>query len=290
MRVRTVAKWTGIVLGGLLLAVAAAVAWVYASIGEDLDRTYVFNVAAVPVPTAPEDVEEGARLARRRGCNDGCHGDGTAGSIWMEFPDGSKLVAPDLGAKAQHYSDSDFARLLRHGVRPDGTSVIAIMPSNMFYHLSDEDMGRIIAFLRTREPADPLPESRWGPIGRAMLYYYRSVFENIVVADAYDHAAARPDPNSDDPLERGRYLALTVCTECHGDDLRGFPQESIPTLAVVAAYSREQFGHLVRTGEPIGGRELDLMAEVAVGRFAHFTDAEVDDLYAFLRTLAAAAP
>jgi len=289
MRIRTFAKWTGIVLGCLLLAAGAVVGWFYWSIGQDLDRKYVFDVAAVPVPTSPKDLEEGARLARLRGCNGGCHGDGTGGAIWMEFPDGSKLVAPDLGARAQVYSDLDFVRLLRHGIRPNGTSVIAIMPSNMFYHLTDEDLGRIIAFVRSRQPTEPLPDSHWGPIGRAMLYYYRTVYEDIVVADSYDHAAASPDPYSDDPVEHGRYLALTACTECHGDDLHGSPPDEIPPLTVVAAYSEEQFRHLMQTGEPIGGRELGLMSEVAVGRFSHFTDAEVGDLYAFLSTLIAAA-
>ena len=43
----------------------------------------------------------------------------------------------------------------------------------------------------------------------------------------------------------------------------------------------------MREGIGLGGRELGLMREVAIGRFAHFTEAEVDALYAYLRTLAA---
>lgn len=39
----------------------------------------------------------------------------------------------------------------------------------------------------------------------------------------------------------------------------------------------------------LGGRELGLMADVARSRFAYFTDAEIQALHAFLRTLGAAA-
>lgn len=42
----------------------------------------------------------------------------------------------------------------------------------------------------------------------------------------------------------------------------------------------------MRTGEPLGNRQLMLMADVAVNRFARFTDAEVDALHAYLVTLA----
>lgn len=42
----------------------------------------------------------------------------------------------------------------------------------------------------------------------------------------------------------------------------------------------------MRTGRPLDGRQLGLMANVAVTRFAHFTDAEVSAVHAYLRTLA----
>ena len=66
------------------------------------------------------------------------------------------------------------------------------------------------------------------------------------------------------------------------------PAESpAPPLAIVSAYSRPQFHHLLRTGEPVGGRRLGLMAEVARGRFSRLTDAEVDAIYNYLSALAA---
>jgi len=38
----------------------------------------------------------------------------------------------------------------------------------------------------------------------------------------------------------------------------------------------------MRTGEPVGGRRLGLMAEVARGRFAYLTEREIDAIYDYL--------
>ena len=78
-----------------------------------------------------------------------------------------------------------------------------------------------------------------------------------------------------------------MCTECHGEDLRGSAVDMvIPDLAAVAAYPLEEFRKLMRTGVPLDGRELGMMADVATGRFAQFTDDEIGDLHSFLQTLA----
>ena len=52
-------------------------------------------------------------------------------------------------------------------------------------------------------------------------------------------------------------------------------------LAIVAAYSLEQFQHLLRTAGSVDGRPLPPMSWV---RNVDFTDEEIDDPFAFLRT------
>jgi hypothetical protein len=47
----------------------------------------------------------------------------------------------------------------------------------------------------------------------------------------------------------------------------------------------EQFATLMREGVPPSGAELAMMGQVARGRFAHWTDEDVDDLYAYLTDL-----
>ncbi len=101
--------------------------------------------------------------------------------------------------------------------------------------------------------------------------------------------AAPPDA-AGDAAARGRYVAQVACGHCHSPDLRGAsnPEFTSPSLAVVAGYTREQFGALLKTGIAVGGREVGLMSQTARANLAHLTDAEVDDLYAYLRAFAAA--
>lgn len=78
-----------------------------------------------------------------------------------------------------------------------------------------------------------------------------------------------------------------MCTECHGLDLEGGDGPNAPPpLVVVAGYGPDAFARLMETGEPIGDRELDLMKEVALGRFSHMTDRAVAALHAYLQARA----
>jgi mono/diheme cytochrome c family protein len=107
-------------------------------------------------------------------------------------------------------------------------------------------------------------------------------------AEQLIQAAAAPAAARTEIGERGRYLALSICSECHGPDLSGdeTPDFVAPALGVVAAYSLEEFRHLMRTGEPIGGRELGLMRVRAQRGLSHLTDSEIEALYEYLSGLA----
>ncbi len=291
MRVRTILKWLGLAVGAVVGIMLVGVVAIYVFIGIELDRTFDIPGTQVDVSYDEATIAEGERLARLRGCNGGCHGETVNGGVFFEVPDGTAVVAPDLGRVAREYSIDELERVIRHGVRQDGTSVIRIMPSDMFYHLSDDDLGAIIAFLKSQEAGDEsLPSRRVGPLGRLMFFYYRNLLGTLLTAEAIEHDAPRLQPTKTDASSHGRYLASTICTECHGDDLRGGADDFAPSLAIVAAYSLDDFRRLMRTGEPVGGRELDLMARVALSRFAYFSDSEIDDLHAYLTTLASTAP
>jgi hypothetical protein len=43
----------------------------------------------------------------------------------------ARLVAPNVVRAIKAYSNPELARLLRHGVRPNGSGVV-VMPSSMF--------------------------------------------------------------------------------------------------------------------------------------------------------------
>jgi mono/diheme cytochrome c family protein len=196
----------------------------------------------------------------------------------------ARIPAPNLSTTLPGYSNEELARTLRHGISRDGRRMV-IMPSSMYYHLSDGDLGAIIAWLRTVPPApNNLGTRSIGLLGRLGLALGDFQVEPALI----DHRAPRLSADTTDPLVRGEYLARTICTECHGPALEG-EAEFTPHLGIVAGYTAAQFEHLMQTGEPIGGRELALMGEVARGRFVHLTGPERVALYEYLRTLAAAA-
>lgn len=271
-------KWFGIVLGGLigLLLAAAAVVWLLG--GRVMNRRYdAPTVTAIPIPTDSASLAEGERLAKIRGCP-GCHEQDLAGGVLFEAPFLGRIVATNLTRVVREYSDTELIRAIRYGVKPNSRSVM-VMPSTMLSPLTDHDLGAIIGYLKSRPAVDrELPTFRLGLLGRFFLW--RDVF--WMDADRIDMTASRPNLDLIEPASLGRYLALTSCTECHGIDLMGAESSGTPALVIVAGYREEQFSRLMRTGVPMDGRELGLMAGVARSRFVHFTDAEMAALYAFL--------
>lgn len=284
MWIKRTLRWFGFALLGIVGFAAAAVLLVYIIMGRDLARNYTVEGESIAVPTDTASIEEGQRQAQLRGCSGGCHGRTTEGQIFVELFDGTRVVAPDLGHYAARYSTIDLERAIRHGVKPDRTSVIRIMPSEMFSTLDDEHLGMIIAYLRSQTEGETrLPESRYGPAARVIGFLFKRKVGTLLAADLIDHENP-PSISSTDEVDFGRYLAHTDCTECHGSDLHGSPDGSAPSLVVAMAYSRDDFERLLREGVPLGSRELGLMAGVARSRFVRFTDAEITALHDYLLT------
>lgn len=278
---RTALKWVGrgVLAVFLLLVVAAGV--VYALSERMIRQTYDVPAAAIPIPTDSAAIAEGERLARTRGCYNGCHGEAAEGGLFIEDRLLGSIDAPDLTRAVHTLTDEQLVRVIRLGVRADGSSVF-VMPSADFYHLSDEDLGAIVAYLRSLPRTDgPETRVRLGPLGR--LLFVMGEFQPA--AAAIEHDAPRVDPgDGSDPLLVGEYVARTACAECHGRNFEGSPgpPEATPNLAITAAYTPDGFRTLIREGTPLDGRDLRLMDDMSRNRFSYFTDAEIDGLYAFL--------
>jgi mono/diheme cytochrome c family protein len=272
-------KWLGFALGTVVVLALVATVAVYVKAERVFARTYDVAPLTVTLPTDSLAPERGERVARIRGCF-GCHGSGLEGKVFFDEPGLARIVAPNLTQLVATATDGQLARAIRRGVRVDGRSVFA-MPSPMFYHLSEADLADLLAYLRTLAPvADSLPPDELRVFGRLglVLGQYTPLTADI------DTTVPYPDVTPQGPPEAwGRYIALTSCTECHGDDLEGDSANGVPSLRIVGGYSTEDFAKLMRTGVPLGGRKLDLMEEVALGRFVHLTDEEVAALYTYLR-------
>jgi mono/diheme cytochrome c family protein len=273
-------RWTrglAFLAGGIvaLIVVALVVLFVWSEI--ILRRTYDVPLETFVAPSDSASIAAGERQAILRGCYSGCHGTQLEGGVFFDEPGVARVTAPDLTRVMYTHSDAELERVIRHGVRRNGRSVFA-MPSSGFSEMTDEDLADIIAFVRSRPRGDGAETGlEAGPLGRLGIV----LGQFPPIATEIEHTGGHGQ-GPDGPSGPGRYLARTICSECHGLELQGFPEDSIPPLAVAKTYSLEQFTTLLRTGVPVGGRTLGLMAEVARSRFYAFTDEEILQIYNYL--------
>lgn len=243
----------------------------------------VATAAAIVAAVPKGDPVEGARIARRVGC-DGCHDEGgKGGGFDIKTPEGDRLVAPNLTQRRALYDDAGIAALLHEGKTHDGHRPVG-MPIFMFQHLSDAEVRDIIAWLRGLPVVENpgLAESALTAATVKQLQEGTYPFDDDIPDPGNQPPATRPV----EQLALGRHIAMTSCGECHGRDLNGWgPGDPAPSLAVAKAYTPEKFTGLMRTGEiATGGKsKTGMMSGIATYRFAStLTDGEIAALKLYL--------
>lgn len=266
--------WTGVslaCLGGL------AYGGVYLAVERELVVPPMLSAAPVRLPAG--DVAEGERLARVLGCR-GCHGADLGGRVFFEAPRVVRLVAPNLTQVRERYSDEKFLRLMRSGAKADGRLAL-VMPSRAFQRLRDDQLAHVLAYLRAAPAvARDLPPSQIQLMARIGMLTGKYDLESFR-ADKPESAGVLADRHEADV---GRHLALVACSECHGIDLGGFPEEGTPGFVAAKAYDDAEFARLMREGITKAGGESasGMMSAAARDRFAALTDQEIEALKAFL--------
>jgi cytochrome c553 len=280
-------RWIGATLAALAGLAIVAYATLYLLSERVLRRTYEKPpTVALSIPRDPTSIDEGRRLATIRGCFGGCHGRQAEGAVMFDKPMIARIVAPNLTAAVRKFSDAELSVIIRNGVRPDGRSML-VMPSEVFVGLTDEDLARIIAFLKSLPVvAGPGPSISPGPIGRLGLVAGKFKTVSQLIAETVP-----PPDATNEEAKHGRYLARTICAECHGTALRGDsnPDFTSPDLRMVSAYSPDAFTKLLRTGIAIGERDVGVMSTQARNNLSRLTDAEIAALYSYLHAMPEAA-
>lgn len=107
-----------------------------------LPVTIIDHGAARRPPASGITVEYGEYLATVGGCRS-CHGSGLAGT---GEPD-----APDLTRRRlSSWTEADFLRALRQGVRPDGSAIDPTkMPWSRSGHMTDEEIMAVWSYIRS---------------------------------------------------------------------------------------------------------------------------------------------
>ena len=272
-------RWLILSIIGVLVIWVLIVVGVFVASQSIIDRTYAYKDVNLVIADDNQTIIEGQRQARIHGCFNSCHGLGSEGKMFSDGQLGISLPAPNLTKLAREYSAAEFERAVRQGIKPDGTALF-FMPAPMYYNLNNDQLAQIISFLRRLpEQNTKLEERSFG-----LSYRWRLLTEDVrIMPEEVQKVPYVGDISHVDPLDHGRYLAMTTCSQCHGANLNGRDDwTKPPSLIVTTVYTFEDFKRLLRTGEAIGGRDVGAMRVASKRRFANFNDEELFNLYLFL--------
>ena len=299
-------KVFGFVLVALLVAVLAVYAWASYAAGRKLARIYTTHTAdfPIPYPAGGQDSAQGATAALERGkhlvearygCAE-CHGQDFAGGVMVDDPAIGRILGPNLtqgkGGVTTGFRAADWDRIVRHGIKPDGRP--ALMPSEDFREMSDQELSDIIVFIRSQPPVDrEVPSPALGPLGKVLLATGKFTLSADAVGSERAHAATPPEAAP--TVHFGRHIAAT-CMGCHRADLGGGPivggDPSWPPAANltpgpegIGRWTFAQFRTALREGKRPDGTALRPPMSAMVPYARKMKDVELEALWAYLRSL-----
>ncbi|NYT40352.1 c-type cytochrome [Sphingomonas sp. R-74633] len=265
----------GRVLGALVAIVLVLMAVLYGGSQWVIGRSHAVPLAHIDIPRDAASIAEGGRLATIEGCR-GCHGPNSEGLVWSKDLLGGTIAPPAIARKIASYSDDELVRLIRHGVKRDG-SALFIMSTGAHRNLADDDLAKIIAWLRTLKPGpkDSLADTSFGPMPRFGILTggFKSSVHPETVAEVHR------------PADVGRYFYKSICADCHLlDKTNTVEGETAPALAPMAAsYDAAAFKKLLRTGVGMSKPNLGLMSGVAKESLHALSDDEIAALQTYLK-------
>lgn len=272
-------------------------------------------LAVCPLPAAaaePEILQRGAYLIRAAGCIS-CHtdkkakGEAFAGGRALKTPFGT-FYSPNITADKQtgigSWSDEDFVRALKTGVRPDGSRYFPVFPYTSYTLMRDRDALAIKAYLFSLPPVakknrdhDVSPPFGW----RWPMRIWQLLF--------FDEGGFVSDTKQDEVWNRGAYIvtALAHCGECHTprnfagaldrelwmagteDGPEGDAVPNItPAHATGIGWSADQLSFFLKTGtKPDWESAEGVMGEAVSDGYKFLTDQDIDAIVRYINTLPA---
>jgi mono/diheme cytochrome c family protein len=203
-------------------------------------------------------------------------------------------ITPDKATGIGAWSDDDIKKLLRTGMRPSGVPVAAVMPTGFYDIITDADMDAIVAYLRTLKPiSNKVPDP---------------IYKISAPRQVFPGAEAPYTPAMlNDAMKKGFYLAtIGHCMECHtpmtkgqhdwtADLARGgqeFPGPwGVSTSRNITSSKAKGIGEwtdaeikrAITTGVDKDGNKLK--GPMGYQYYAHMTDADLDAVIGWVRTL-----
>jgi mono/diheme cytochrome c family protein len=315
--IRKLLKIVGVLVAVLVVLVAGVYIWATIATNRILAQTFVTHEAdfPIPFPLDPAEVasmgltEDAARqLARTRAVERGqhlvaarytctaCHSANFGGGVMVDaFPIGS-LLAPNLtlgtGSRTADFKPRDWDRIVRHSVLRDGHG--AVMPSEDFQHMSDQELSDIVSYIRSLPPVDnTVPKSTFGPLGKVLVATGKMRLSATFIEHTTPHPV-RP-PQEAVSAEFGKHLA-SVCSGCHGPDFSGGPipggdpswppaRNLTPDATGLKGWTYEQFVNALTNGQRPDGTALRAPMSLMTAYGKSMKDVERRALWAYLQSL-----
>jgi mono/diheme cytochrome c family protein len=257
---------------------------------------------------AQGDVKRGEYLAKAGGCH-GCHTEtgekavSYAGGRELKTPFGTFYgpnITPHAEAGLGRWSEADFMRALREGVRRDGAHYFPAFPYASFTRITDADVRDLWVYLRSLPPSPRAnrPHELRFPFGwRWLVGPWKWLF--------FAPGPLAPEPGRPAALQRGAYLTIALghCGECHtprnflggpkrglflAGTLEGPEGKATPNLTPtrLKPWSDKELSEFLRTGIYSDGDVVgETMGEVIRNTTGQLNAADLAAMVAYLRSL-----
>jgi mono/diheme cytochrome c family protein len=292
---KKVFKWIGIVLGSLIGLILVTLVVLFLVGNSRLNKTYSFPPSNLTIPTDQASIDFGKH--RAESLCEGCHGKDLSGiEKWFNAGplgtiDSANLTTGEGGFGKEATSDEDYVLAIRHGVDPEGLPLF--MPAVVSTaNLSDEDLGAIIAYIKTVPPVDHVTTGHhFTPLAKVML---AAGMLGKLPVESVSHNLHVTAPERGVSAAYGEYLTNTNdCHVCHGPNLNGGPfpdptkKKISPNLTFggeISAWTEDQFVNTIRTGTTPSGHNLD-PDFMPWKDYRLLTDDELKAIFVYLQSL-----
>ena len=285
-------KWLGIALGSLVALVLVGLGVLYFRGSAMIGQKYDIPAESIAIPTDVASIARGGHFVHAI-CV-GCHTPDLSGMLMINAPFAqvySANLTPGQGGAGAQFTNADFVRAIRHGVDDQGRALI-IMPAHEFWNFSDQDLGDIIAYLRTVPPVDKQhPDPQINAMGR-ILFAAGAFGPDIVPASVIAHDL-RPAaiPQGVTAAYGGYLVSVTGCHDCHGAQLAGgrsakpgaLDAPNLTPGGELQAWNAADFIHTIRSGTTPGGHTLN-PDEMPWKDFQNYSDDELTAIFLYLQS------
>jgi mono/diheme cytochrome c family protein len=285
-------KLFGIILGVLLGLIVIALAVFYFKGEAMVKRTFSIAPENITIPSDAASIERGRHFAQAI-CAD-CHTDAFSGKLLLEAPFATLYTAnltSGKGGAGSEFAVTDWVRAIRHGVDNQGRDLI-VMPAQEFWNFNDQDLGDIIAYLKSLPPVDKEhPDPNINVLGKIM--FGAGLFGPAVVpADVIAHDQRPPVVAIGVTSQYGEYLvSVSACHDCHGAQLAGGKSNkpgamNAPNLTPggdLKLWTDANFIATIRTGKNPKGHALK-PEEMPWKFFVNYSDDELKAIFMYLQS------